>query len=241
MTSDPNHTLRDFQAYLDTMTAGLTAVRRWAHYRNGAPENGLEHAFKGTVLAMAMLALERTHGRADDLNGERILAAATTHDIGEWLLGDVRYQVKADPRVAEPLRAIERELYEREILGPLPAPIREALVHAANLQDDRETRSGRFFNAVERVGYIIYAVREYRRGHHHFIEVFARQHGALVRLAEEFVSVRMIYAEFQNEVEEALEAPTGREVVERQAATSKDAAETLAWLRKRSDGAAAAT
>lgn len=237
MSADGARIFHDFQAYLDTMTEGLRGVHRWAHYQNEHPENGLEHAFKGTVLAMTMLALERIHGNAEGLDGERILAAATTHDIGEWLLGDVRYQVKADPRVAEPLRAIERELFEREILKPLPPPIREALVHAADLQDDHTSRSGRFFNAVERVGYIIFALREYRRGHGHFVDVFARQHGPLLRLEQEFASVRMMYDHFRAEVEEALEAPIGRTAVERQAATSADARETLEWLR--TSGAAA--
>jgi len=233
MHTDERHVFHDLQAYLDAMTSGLRGVHRWTHYRHDHPEDGLDHAFKGTFLAMTLLALEREHGDSKDLDGERILAAATTHDIGEWLLGDVRYQVKADPRVAEPLRAIERELYEREILARLPESVRRALVHAADLQDDRESRSGRFFNAVERIGYIIYAVREHRRGHSHFLDVFARQHGAILRLGREFKSVDTLYSHLQTEVASALEAPTGRAIVERMAATSKDAAETLEWLRSR--------
>lgn len=224
----------DPQQFLDEMAAGLLNVERWTHYpERGHRDNGLQHAFQTAFLAKVMLELERAHGDAKDLDGERIVSAGFLHDIGEWLLGDVRYEVKQDARVRDALRQIELELFEREILKPLPEPVRQALAYASGLQDDRGSRSGRFFNAVERVGYIIFALREYRRGHGHFVDVFARQHGPLLRLEQEFASVRMIYDHFRAEVEEALEAPTGHTAVERQITTSADARETLEWLRTR--------
>jgi 5'-deoxynucleotidase YfbR-like HD superfamily hydrolase len=224
----------DPQQFLDNLTDGLLGVERWAAYpERSHRDNGLRHAFQTGFLAKAMLALERAHGDARDLDGERIVSAGFSHDLGEWLTGDVRYEVRQDSRVRDALRQIERELFEQEILRPLSEPVQQALVHASGLQDEHESRSGRFFNAVERIGYIIFALREYRRGHAHFVGVFARQHGPLLRLEKEFTSVRMIYDHFHKEVEEALEAPTGRDAVERQAATLSDAHETLEWLRTR--------
>ncbi|MBI4450199.1 HD domain-containing protein [Candidatus Uhrbacteria bacterium] len=203
---------RDFyddpQRFLDEMADGLKRVERWAHYpERKHRDNGLQHAFQTAMLAKIMLAIERELGNADDLDGERIVSAGFSHDIGEWLLGDVRYQVKNDPRVKEPLRAIETELYEQEILAPLPEPVQKALAHASGLQDDRTSRSGRFFNAVEQIGYVIYAIREYREGNHRIgLAVFTRQHESLVRYMEEFASVRTIYGKYLPEIEAALAA-----------------------------------
>lgn len=203
---------RDFyddpQQFLDEMADGLRSVERWAHYpERKHRDNGLQHAFQTAFLAKAMLALERAHGNADDLDGERIVSAGFTHDVGEWLTGDVRYTVKNDPRVREPLRAIERELYEQEILAPLPEPVRETLALASGLQDDQVSRSGRFFNAVECVGYVIYALREYREGNHRIgLAVFGRHHERLARYSEEFHSVRIIYGKYRPEIEAALAA-----------------------------------
>lgn len=206
---------RDFyddpQRFLDEMADGLQSVERWAHYpERKHRDHGLQHAFQTALLAKFMLALERAHGSVEGLDGERIVSAGFTHDVGEWLTGDVRWQVKNDPRVKEPLRDIERELYEHEILAPLPEPVREALAHASGLQDDRVSRSGRFFNAVECIGYVIYAIREYREGNHRIgLSVFTRQHETLVRYMEEFASVRIIYGKYRAEIEAALAAARG--------------------------------
>lgn len=203
---------RDFyddpQGFLDEMADGLKSVERWAHYpERKHRDNGLQHAFQTALLAKIMLALEREAGSAEDLDGERIVSAGFLHDVGEWLLGDVRYQVKNDSRVKEALRAIETELYEQEILAPLPTSVREALAHASSIQDDRQSRSGRFFNAVERIGYVLYAIREYRAGNHRIgLAVFTRQHDMLVRYMEEFASVRTIYGKYRAEIEAALAA-----------------------------------
>jgi len=206
---------RDFyagpQRFLDEMADGLKSVERWAHYpERKHRDNGLQHAFQTALLAKIMLAIERESGSADDLDGERIVSAGFLHDVGEWLLGDVRYRVKNDPRVRDSLRSIETELFEQEILAPLPLPVRQALAHASDLQDEHQSRSGRFFNAVERIGYVIYAIREYRMGNHRIgLEVFQRQHETLVRYAEEFASVRAIYGGLRQEVEVALATAAG--------------------------------
>jgi 5'-deoxynucleotidase YfbR-like HD superfamily hydrolase len=210
---------RTFQTFLDDMANGLAGVERWKHFpERKHQDHGLQHAFQTALLAITMLALEREHGawsseEGDDayLDGERIVAGAVTHDIGEWLLGDVRYSVKQDERVAVPLREIELELYRDEILGNLPESVAGALDHASAIQDDSESRSGRFFNAVERVGYVLFAIREYREGNHKLgMKTFQHQHELLLVHAKEFASVRIIYGQIRDEVEAAHERHYGR-------------------------------
>ena len=199
---DSNATMRSFNDFLDEMANGLKSVERWKRYpRRKYHDHGLQHAFQTAFLAMAMLEFERAAGSAEGLDGERIIAAGFTHDLGEWVTGDVIYTVKNDPRVKTQLQTIEDELFESEILGRLPKPIADATRRNSGLALDHESRSGKFFNAVEHVGYMLFAIRELRVGDRALgMQVLANHHARAEAYRAEFAGFRAFYDPIRDEI-----------------------------------------
>lgn len=188
----------------------LSRVHRWTHF-SSLPrverETVLEHSYASVLLVGAMLALEEAQGMyRGQWDHGRLLLAAALHDAGEGRIGDVSYSVKQDPRVREPLEQIEREQVER-MLRDVPDAVREQFLSAYRLVDT-DTLEGRFFKAVERMGYIQYAVRQVRQGRMEFLEVFRIHHEQLLKLETEFVSVNVLYAPYRGYVEEELRRET---------------------------------
>ncbi len=198
--------MRSFHDFLDEMAAGLKSVERWRRYPNRKHrDDDLQHAFQTAFLAMAMLEFERAAGSAEGLDGERIIAAGFTHDLGEWVTGDVIYDVKNDPRVKAHLQDIEDEIFERDVLGRLPTPVADAVRRNASLALDRESRSGRFFNAVEHVGYMLFAIREWRGGDRDLGRQVLTGHLAKCeQYREEFAGFRAFYDPIRDEVRSAV-------------------------------------
>lgn len=198
--------LRNFaalEAAIHDMADALLNVKRWRHYKgSGRCETVLAHAFKGAMLAQVMIALERAHGTRE-FDAYRILAAAVVHDIGEGALGDVRYELKLDTRIRAVLEEHERNGFIR-FIEPLPALARKEITLAFELQDDRVSFEGRFFNALERMGYVLWAVREYLDGHSVYHEVFQPHHAHLCEYVKEFACVRILYTPLVPGVERIL-------------------------------------
>lgn len=183
----------------------LQRVRRWTHFSQ-MPHDEREtvetHTLQQTWLAGAMLAIERTHGTLG-LDDARILLATSVHDIGEGHIGDIRYQIKQDPRVREALLQIEHEFAGKQF-ECLPKEVRERFAHAYALETE-DSIDGRFFNAVERLGYMYIAVPQVKLGRTQFLEVFERQHAKILELSQIFVSLRVLYDPYRSYVEEQLQ------------------------------------
>ena len=162
-------------------------------------ETVLEHTFHTVFLTLFLLDLEERHGtHASEINRELLLLTALLHDLGEGMIGDVAYRVKQDERVKEGLRAIEQEMVE-DILMSVPEFLRDKLRMAYRVVDS-DTMEGRFFNAVERLGYILYARDRVERGDDSFIQVYIRQNDKILELAQLFESVRVVYEEHKDHI-----------------------------------------
>lgn len=186
----------------------MSSYARWKKYQElpaQEREDTLAHSWNATLLMAIMLELEEEHGSLAELSPVRLLMAAHLHDIGEGAIGDVTYVVKQDPRVRRQLEEIEREQATMMLAGLWPR-VQERFTAAYNVQYDHATREGRFFNAMERVGYIYFAVVQVRMGRKSFVEVYERQHDALVAHCEEFASVRVLYEPLREEVMRELDA-----------------------------------
>lgn len=195
----------DFFRTLTTIARRMDGYHRWQHFDTVASlppreqETVLEHTFHTVFLTLFLLDLEESHGtHASEINRERLLLASLLHDLGEGMIGDVAYRVKQDKRVKEGLRAIEQEMVE-DILVSVPEFFRDRLRTAYHIVDS-ETIEGRFFNAVERLGYILYARDRVERGDDSFIQVYIRQNDKILELARLFESVRMVYAEHEDHI-----------------------------------------
>lgn len=191
------------EAAIHGMASEIEEVRRWGHYRRLAErETVLQHAVKGAVLAQVMIAIERARGKAD-FDAYRILAAAIVHDFGEGAAGDIRYEVKLDPRIRAVIEEHERNAFAK-FGAQLPSEAHKPLEEAYSPQDDRATFEGRFFNALERLGYMLWAVREYLSGKQIYREVFQNQHRHLLAYMEEFAAVRILYGPIAPAIAEIL-------------------------------------
>ncbi|MBU0540637.1 HD domain-containing protein [Patescibacteria group bacterium] len=185
----------------------LRRVQRWRHYRN-LPEKAYEtveqHSLVSVWLMGAMLALEKAEG-THALNEARLLLAASLHDVGEGEIGiDLPYAMKRDSLLKAPLAEYEHR-HVLQLLDAFPKIVGEEFKRAYALESEAgQTLDGDFFNAVERVGYMLFAVEYVERGCEDLIVVFERQHAALVAYSERFSSVRQLYAPYRSYVEQRL-------------------------------------
>ena len=197
-----------FTAFVDAARR-LRRNFRWGHFETYATlpdsirETTLEHSVHTFFLTLYMLELEEKFGRfKGKLNHKRLLVAALIHDLGEGTCGDVKYAVKNDPRVRELLGQIEREEVVA-IFQRIPEEARAVLQDAYAIVDAKSLE-GRFFNAVERLGYILDAHPQIENGDDAFVDVYERQHPKILELEKEFESLRFLYDEFRAKVERLL-------------------------------------
>ena len=194
----------------------LRRVKRWSHYeelRNNERETVETHSLVTLWLGAAMLAIERKEGR-HTLDVFRLLLAFAIHDLAEGKTGDVTYDVKNDPRIRKILELIELEFVEG-IFSSFPEVIREVFRDAYAVEGEKDTTiDGRFFNAVERIGYMVFAVPQVKKGRRSFVKVFKNQHEPLLALSEEFESVRLMYEPYREYVEQTLKREAARAVMD---------------------------
>lgn len=199
------NSVKAFARFLSSAPDMLRKVRRWTHYPS-LPEAEREtvetHSLVSVWLAGAMLAIERKSGR-HQLNDARILLAASVHDLGEGHMGDVAYAVKNHPLVREGLRKLEYEIVF-DLLKVLPDTIKDVFLDAYAVEGERESLDGRFFNVIERIGYVYYAYSQVKLGRMEFLDVLERHHDPLLALSTEFESVRVLYEPFQKFVAEKI-------------------------------------
>ena len=109
----------------------------------------------------------------------------------------------------ELLQTIEDDIFERDILGRLPKPIADAVRRNSRLALDHESRSGKFFNAVEHIGYMLFAIREWREGDRELgRQVIGNHHERWEGYREEFAGFRAFYDPVRDEVFAAIERAT---------------------------------
>lgn len=200
---------------------GLERVIRWQKYvKRGEArrENSLQHTYAASLLAIAVLENER---RYSDFDPYLVLKGVIVHDIGEIQTGDTVYMDKSD--------GVDQQEYcfFREFMSEFPDSVRGGLEEAYNLQHagkqwfskmaDRlgqeATLEFKLFDAIERLGYVIFAYREYRNGNEKiFVQTLRNQHPHLVRLAMELPGFgKEFYSQMiQDSVEAFLKGYEGR-------------------------------
>jgi len=200
----------------------LEGVLRWEKYvkrGEAREENSLQHSYKASLLAVIVLENEAQH--ATDFNPYFVLKATLVHDIGEIETGDTVYIDKTEEKG-------EREYaFFRRFISRLPEHIQEAMDNAYNLQNaGKEGFSAiadrlreeypievKLFEAIERLGYIIFAYREFRAGKEKiFIQTLRNQYEHLIRLADDLPGFGSVFynQEIQRLVEEFLERYDGK-------------------------------
>lgn len=178
----------------------LDRVTRWEGYSERTYfQSSLQHSYFLALLISFCLKIEAMHGRHLSPN---LVAYALLHDLGEGVTGDVTYAFKSDPLVRDFFPIVEARqtrvlLEELAVFGPF---FRET--YSGNKFTEEEKR---FFEAMERVDYLLYAITEFFiHRHTDFVKVFYRQIGPVGQYAKEFFSVRLWLAAMENTLRRAI-------------------------------------
>jgi 5'-deoxynucleotidase YfbR-like HD superfamily hydrolase len=150
----PARTLEDF---IREIFIAWKRIRRWQGKEGASYENDLEHSFKTAIQTMLFLEIE---GRKTGIDPFEMLVLAVLHDVGEGCTGvDIRYDVKNDSRMRGALAMLEEKNFDSRF-GELPRGVKDELVRIYHLQDDKNASGGKFFAAVEQMGYAFFAREE---------------------------------------------------------------------------------
>lgn len=153
--------LNDIDDFLRNTITGLESVFRWEHYvKLGATkENDLQHSFSTVVLTILVLEILRNDSPSISYDPYQILACAALHDFGEIGVGDTIYKNKTEETPNQ-----ELESYQLQI-SKFPDQIKDRLLEIYSCQYRCPDQPGNtiIFEFIERTGYIIYALSEYKR------------------------------------------------------------------------------
>jgi 5'-deoxynucleotidase YfbR-like HD superfamily hydrolase len=211
------HAFDALNSFLLRMASAGLGVRRWKHYPTPSGNTGetiTEHHLTTGILALIMLMIEQTHpnGRDSEIHGYHVLMAALIHDMGEIKVDDQPWAEGATENGQR--RKAEEHAYVRGLLKLLPPQIAAFMQIAYDFDSDNESVTGRFFTAVEAVGYMVCAIPRFKNGELAYIETFRNQQPRLLEMAKEFVSVQVMYVEpYAEWVEEQLKIHQDREVI----------------------------
>lgn len=163
------------------------SVRWGAHEQKEYVQSTLQHTVEIALRTAQCAHIEEAAGKK--IRPFVVTVHAIVHDFCEALLGDIAFPVKKHPLLKLIFPMIEEELYCRlcDDLGHLG----EFLRSAAELSDVEKI----FFDAMERLDYVMYALSQYDAGYDKFLHVIWRQYGKLEEYAEEFPSIRLYYCQ----------------------------------------------
>lgn len=185
------------QNFLTDLVRRVEDIRRWKRYPHNYKQTVLGHTLETALLAQIVIAIEQTAGAQFD--AYLLLSTAVNHDLGEGIIGDISYSIKNDPRVKAMIELIEKEQFELMFaaldFGPYSQAVANMFSRSFAVQENASTVEGALFNAIEKIGYVIFALREIDEGNGVFVQVLNNHHKDLVAYSERFPSIKLIYGE----------------------------------------------
>ncbi len=199
-------------------------VLRWEKYvkaDEARAENSLQHSYKASLLATRVLDNEKKHSN-EAFDSYIVLKAIILHDLGEIETGDTVYIDKTGEG--------DKREYEffKKLISSLPDDIKADLYLAYNIQNAEKNNISdittklkeeypveiKLFEAIERLGYLVFAYREFRREGKPkiLVQTLRNQHNHLVRLANELPGFGSTFytSETQDSVESFLKEYKGQ-------------------------------
>jgi len=206
----------------------LEEAMRWEKYVKAGEamkENSLQHTYKGGLLGIMIMENEMKHSDKP-FDAYLILKALLLHDIGEIETGDVVYIDKS-----RGVEEKERDFFV-QFVSCLPEDIRKPMKTAYDLQKinkglmnapqelaEKYKLEAALFEATERLGYVIFAYREYARRNKEkiLVQVLRNQHHHLMRLAGELPGFGKVFytGEMQSQIEGFLKGYDGQYIEEK--------------------------
>ncbi len=179
----------------------MEKVGRWDKYvenEEAKPENTLQHTYKAALLSILIIDNEKRYileNGGSNFDDYLVLKAILLHDLGEIDAGDTLYidkNLKAD---LEEITGFEK------LISDLSKDSKKDLFLAYTLQyigkaghervtpelEEKYHYEIRLFDAIERLGYVIFAYRQFRRDGNEkiLVQTLRNQHHILARLSEE--------------------------------------------------------
>jgi hypothetical protein len=202
--------LSDMYEYFKLLSDALYHEKRWKTKSKMCLALGLKKGQQRTesvlehtglhipLLGAMMLAMEIENHTAHDLDPALLHLAFTVHDMAEALTGDICFMDKTKSDEGQ-----ESDKFDF-LVSALPPASRSYLKKAYDIAEERcdavrrkdvplasISRNGRFFWAVEVVGYLMKALYETRHGKRVFANTFTDQ-AADILACQEFVSFRRL-------------------------------------------------
>lgn len=189
----PTQQLAHMEWFFWELIAGLQKFKRWGNHPKNTPEDVLQHTKKTVVLTMFAIFLERRYSKLT-FDPFTVLAMSVVHDWGEGKAGEITSVVKNDFRVKKALAEIESEMLERFLKEHLPAALCEDVKMLLGFVDNLETPEGKFFRAIETLGYVHYMLYEiYECRHFEFLTDFRTQAAVLDGLRGQYSSIDLFW------------------------------------------------
>ncbi|MBI5221371.1 MAG: HD domain-containing protein [Candidatus Magasanikbacteria bacterium] len=192
------------EVFLNVLVQLLGNIERWKNYPQHTPETVLEHTFKICTLGLLACLIEKKEQQTN-IDFFKVMAALLVHDWGEGQVGDVTWSVKNDPRLKKIIEEIEKEKLNSFLTGFLPEAIVADINKLIDVQNDLSV-AGNFFRAIERLGYVSYALQEIEKyDRKEFVSgVLENQYDHLERAALQFPSIKIIWEAMKPRVEKFL-------------------------------------
>jgi 5'-deoxynucleotidase YfbR-like HD superfamily hydrolase len=175
--------------FLSEVTARMQSGGRTGRSRDSVLTRTLEMAF----LAKVMLELEAAHGKR--LDAYKVLSSIIIHDLIQTEAPGVPDGLRKD--VLEKIRKQEEKELDL-LLKSIPPEAALRLREYYGLQYDRKTPEGRFFEAVELLGSVIFAVRDVKGND---ASLLGKSQSRIRELSGEFKSLEILYQPYSRIVE----------------------------------------
>ncbi len=195
-----------FQDWLQFPGITMSKTKRWGRFKpHTQKQTVLRHTLEQILITIVCLAIEWTNG--NKFSPLYFLSAATTHDFGERGKYDDDYPTKNGKNKAKIISRERNRAYKFFERLPLPEPEKNYIVgflkNAYELQY-RPEEEGEFFNALERLGYFNFALKQYRAGRKKFKVVIKSHHKELLRACKKYQSIKILYTPYLAEINKIL-------------------------------------
>ncbi|MFZ5390922.1 MAG: YfbR-like 5'-deoxynucleotidase [Patescibacteria group bacterium] len=202
------------EKWLNLPIKKLKTVLRWGDFKNHKQkENTLEHTIKQTLLTIVAIIIEYGEKATND-PFFILVTAALIHDFGERPKGKINKKTGYDRSVEEKNNGDKESMQneERKImynyLDSLPITdsqikdlIIDFFIKAYELQYDLDNPLGKYFNSLEKIGYITHAIDECLEKNTEYSKVLQDHYTELLEYSKKFKSINFLFSENKNYID----------------------------------------
>lgn len=170
--------------------AAWKSVKAWPEFQ--VEEDLLERVMKNVFLGCIMLIAEKNAGRQFD--AYRVLSALLVRNISKTTYPVWPWRMKHDPDFPDAgNNELEREHFLKNI-AEFPESMREFMTQCFDLKKDTESVEGKLYRAIRLLGYGLFALYEFERGHREYGEVLYNVVRSIDGYTDDFACLKLFYA-----------------------------------------------